>query len=159
MQNGAVGYFAGFMADKLIKSLMLASSADSQAYADNILGNLSKERGRIKLCLRAIAQGKGILFQLVGGDCHIGAVAISAPGKKASALALPGHREDGLALQLAEKLSEALDCPIAVSAGIHFTSISEAEIAIVRELADELASAFIATYHKPKKPASGLAEA
>ena len=119
-----------------------------QPFNKDKLWDLCRGKGRIKLCLRAINQGSGILCQLVGGEWHIGAVAISAPKENSSVLGFAGHKEDELALKIADKLSNALNCPIAICTGIHFDSISQAEIAIVQELADELASDFIACHGK-----------
>lgn len=94
--------------------------------------------GRLELCLRLVPQGRDIHAFLLGGDAHVGAVAIAAPGEAARVLQRPHHREGELAALVAERLAAALGRAVSVSCGIHFADISRAEISTVEELARRL---------------------
>ena len=63
-------------------------------------------------------------------------------------LALPGHREDALALRMAQSMAEALHCAVCVSAGIHYDNITRAEIQQVEQMAQSLTQRCIAALTK-----------
>ena len=63
-------------------------------------------------------------------------------------LALPGHREDALALRMAQSMAEALHCAVCVSAGIHYDNITRAEIQQVEQMAQSLTERCIAALTK-----------
>lgn len=94
--------------------------------------------GRLALCLRLMPQGRDLHAFLLGGEAHVGAVALAAPGEATEVRQRPHHREGALAALVAERLSGALGCAVSVSCGIHFTAISRAEIAGVEAMARRL---------------------
>ncbi len=63
-------------------------------------------------------------------------------------LALPGHREDALALRMAQSMAETLHCAVCVSAGIHYDNITRAEIQQVEQMAQSLTQRCIAALTK-----------
>ena len=94
--------------------------------------------GRVELCLRLMPQGRDLHAFLLGGEAHVGAVALAIPGEAAKVVQRPGHREGELAALVAERLAAALGCAVSVSSGIHFADISRAEITTVEKLAERL---------------------
>lgn len=107
---------------------------------------LTAKHGRLAITLRALRQGRDLQVMCSGGDAHIGAVALASPCLQDTAdqkhqnalLALPGHREDQLALRMAHRLAKELNCTVCVSAGIHFDCITKEEIERVLHLVDTL---------------------
>ena len=92
----------------------------------------------MELCLRLVPQGRDLHAFLIGGEAHVGAVALAIPGEAAKVLQRPGHREGDLAARVAERLAAALGCAVSVSSGIHFADISRTEICTVEKLAERL---------------------
>ena len=132
-------------------------------------------QGRLNLYLRVFRQGRDLQVLCGGGASHIGAVALAAPNDghaqhadahslagqadqtgqanqpgqvKTRLLALPGHREDALALRMAQSMAESLHCAVCVSAGIHYDNITRAEIQQVEQMAHDLTQRCIAALTK-----------
>ncbi len=90
--------------------------------------------------IRAYMMGNDVVFLVTGGTAHIGAMAMAwvtteAPFVHSYSLALPGHREGELAVELAETASRALNRTVAVLAGIHLEHPSKEEIEAIVEQA------------------------
>ncbi len=86
--------------------------------------------------------GNDLLVSIWGGEIpHIGAVAVAQPrpslkdsGKRsstASVFCYPGHKEDAIAKEAAERLSAALNANVTVTAGAHWDKIDEPGIEAV----------------------------
>ena len=86
-------------------------------------------------------QGRDLHASLLGGEAHVGAVALAAPGEAAKLIQRPHHREGELAALVAQRLAGAFGCAVSASCGIHFADISRAEIATVEQLAGNLVEA------------------
>lgn len=103
-------------------------------------------RGRITLLMRGRRVGRDLLVELVGGDAHIGAIALAWPGSPGHALSSPDHREQELSSRIASLLANTLACNVAVVAGIHYNHITKAEIDAViglsLELTESMSTAF-----------------
>ena len=69
---------------------------------------------------------------------HIGAVALAPRQDAPAVLALPGHREDQLARQLARRVSQELHVAATVLCGIHIDHITQEELAQVLRTAEQL---------------------
>jgi hypothetical protein len=78
-----------------------------------------------------------------GSKPHIGATAIAVPFRtntgdvsaSVSVIALPGHKEGNVCIQIAELLSKELSKTVLVSCGIHYDAISKKLIdTIITEL-------------------------
>lgn len=131
--------------------------------------HFTARQGRLNVSLRVFRQGRDLQVLCGGGASHIGAVALAAPvqvydqqqgqpGLAAHAaqpgqvetrlLALPGHKEDALALRMATSLAQALHCAVCVSAGIHYDNITRAEIQQVEQMAQDLTQRCIAALAK-----------
>lgn len=111
---------------------------------------LTLARGRVALRMTCTAMGADLCVALTGGDHeHIGAVALAQPrpslapgGARAastSVLTLLGHKEDDLARDLAAFLAARLGAVVCVACGIHLDAIAAEELAVVQDLAQELA--------------------
>ncbi|MTJ92500.1 MAG: hypothetical protein F8N36_06495 [Desulfovibrio sp.] len=119
--------------------------------------------GRLSISLRVFRLGRDLQVLCCGGASHIGAVALATPTQgharqqdlatrptqvEAHLLALPGHKEDALALRMAQSMAEALHCAVCVSAGIHYDNITRAEIQQVEQMAQDLTHRCIAALTK-----------
>lgn len=80
--------------------------------------------------------GQDLLVAIWGGEKHhIGAVAVAQPrpslgdhrlrSATASVFCYPGHKDDMIAKEAAEKISSALNTNVVVTAGIHWDDIDE----------------------------------
>ncbi len=87
--------------------------------------------GRTRVRLDLVAQGRDLVLHLGGGEAHVGAVAVAAPGGPVLLTVVPGHKEGPLAEQAAAALSEAGGCTCAVVAGIHQDDATAEEIAAI----------------------------
>lgn len=101
------------------------------------------QQGRLSMHLRIFRQGRDLQVLCGGGATHIGAVALAAPAQDRTKIqthlaGLPGHKEDALALRMAERLAQALNCAVCVSAGIHYDNITREEIQQVEHMAHDL---------------------
>ncbi|WP_027084649.1 hypothetical protein [Cohnella panacarvi] len=90
--------------------------------------------------IRTFVMGNDVVFLVAGGTAHIGAMATAwisseAPFVQSYSLALPGHREGELAVELAELASRTLNRTVAVLAGIHLERPSKQAIEAIVEKA------------------------
>ncbi len=80
--------------------------------------------------------GRDLLVVIWGGERpHIGAVAVAQPrpslkdsrltSATASVFCYPGHKDDIIAKEAAEKISSALNANVTVAAGMHWDGIDE----------------------------------
>ena len=101
-----------------------------------------KEAYNLEALVKVI--GEDILVAIWGGDKpHIGAVAIAQPrpslkderivSATASVFCYPGHKDDIVAKEAAEKVSAALNRNVTVTVGIHWDNIDEGGIKSVVE--------------------------
>ena len=83
--------------------------------------------------------GQDLLVAIWGGEKpHIGAVAVAQPrpslkdhrltSSTASVFCYPGHKDDIVAKDAAEKISSAINTNVTVTVGIHWDNINESEI-------------------------------
>ncbi len=88
--------------------------------------------------------GQDLLVAMWGGERpHIGAVAVAQPrpslkdnklrSATASVFCYPGHKDDIVAKEAAEKISAALNANVIITAGIHWDDIDEEGIKAVIE--------------------------
>ena len=85
--------------------------------------------------------GQDLLVAIWGGRSHIGAVAVAQPrpslkdqslrSATASVFCYPGHKDDIVAKEAAEKISSALNTNVTVTTGIHWDDIDEEGIKAV----------------------------
>jgi len=110
---------------------------------------LTAAHGRIALTMICVPMGRDLSVTLCGGDqAHIGAVAVSQsrpshePGGAVSAttsvIALPGHKEDDLARNLAARFAARLDAVVSVACGIHMDQLRPGELKAILDLAEAL---------------------
>ena len=99
--------------------------------------------------------GQDLLVAIWGGERpHIGAVAVAQPrpnlkdhslrSATASVFCYPGHKDDIIAKEAAEKISSALNTNVTVTAGIHWDDIDEEGIQSVIENCRQLVNMIIA---------------
>ena len=111
------------------------------------------QQGRLHIHLRVFRQGHDLQVLCGGGATHIGAVALVAPAQgqmqvQTHVTSLPGHKEDALAQRMAERMAQALNCTVCVSAGIHYDSITREEIRQVEHMAQDLTERCISALAK-----------
>lgn len=83
----------------------------------------------VEICF--FQMGADTVFMLTGGEAHIGAAATAYYERGAirtKTIALPGHLEEELALELAVMGAQALKCTVAVVAGIHYDQPTKRDI-------------------------------
>ena len=105
------------------------------------------QQGRLSIHLRVFRQGRDLQVLCGGGATHIAHAA--QPGQvETRLLALPGHKEDALALRMATTLAHALNCAVCVSAGIHYDNITREEIRQVEQMVHDLTERCISALQK-----------
>jgi len=98
--------------------------------------------------------GQDLLVTIWGGEKpHIGAVAVAQPrpslkdesvvSATASVFCYPGHKDDIVAKEAAEKISSALNTNVTVTAGIHWDDIDEEGIKTIMANSQRLVSMII----------------
>ncbi|WP_052339311.1 hypothetical protein [Gorillibacterium massiliense] len=88
--------------------------------------------------VRAEQVGRDYLFIVTGGEAHIGAVAtayLNGEGATTILSVVPGHREDQLVQELAERACLTLSCTATVVAGIHIEKATKEEIKLAVQTA------------------------
>jgi len=93
------------------------------------------------------------LIAIWGGRPHIGAAAVAQPrpslkdqslrSATASVFCYPGHKDDIVAKEAAEKVSSALNTNVTVTAGIHWDDIDEEGIKAVIKNSRQLVTMII----------------
>ena len=112
---------------------------------------LTAQQGRLNIYLHVLRLGRDLQVICGGGDSHIGAVALAAPESgqvQTRLLALPGHKEDALALRMAQHMAQELHCAVCVSAGIHYDTITREEIQQVEQMVQGLTQDCISALKK-----------
>ncbi|MFZ5587843.1 MAG: hypothetical protein ACOZHQ_18145 [Thermodesulfobacteriota bacterium] len=118
-------------------------------------GGLASRDQRLGLSARWLWCGEDLLVAVEGGEKpHIGAVAMATPrpsladparsSATASVFCYLGHKEDGLAKDLAEALAAALNVRVVVTAGAHWDGLGPQEIAQVEASARDLGRRLLA---------------
>nr|WP_176772709.1 hypothetical protein [Sporomusa acidovorans] len=98
--------------------------------------------------------GTDFCLTVTGGDrSHLGAVAVAQVGESmieagkltttVSTITLLGHKEDGMARDLAARLATAVAANVVVCCGIHLDNITPDEIKTVRLMSNEMAGEII----------------
>ena len=97
--------------------------------------------------------GQDLLVAIWGGKPHIGAVAVAQPrpslknqslrSATASVFCYPGHKDDIVAKEAAEKISSALNTNVTVTTGIHWDDIDEEGIKAVIKNSRQLVTMII----------------
>ncbi|MDS0525555.1 hypothetical protein NNC19_07690 [Clostridium sp. SHJSY1] len=116
--------------------------------------DLTLERDRIKINLKAFVIGEDLCVILSGGDSpHIGTVTLSVPrpslthsefnSSTTSVLNLIGHKDDEVAKYVSHILSSKLNKNVVVTCGIHVDNITIEEINITKYLLKELTDVLI----------------
>ena len=114
--------------------------------------DLERSNNRLHIRLQAIPMGRDWCLILTGGDApHLGATAVAQacpnPAKggvsaSVSVITLPGHKEDLLARELADRVATAANANVSVCCGIHLEDITQEEIEDVltqcREMVEEV---------------------
>lgn len=103
--------------------------------------SLEKTKGRLNLRLEARRLGSDLSVAITGGGIHVGAVGVgTVQGNLASSsvITVPGHRDDRIAKEAAERLSKDLGCNCVVVAGVHYEEITVDEIKDIMVMSNTL---------------------
>ncbi len=117
---------------------------------NNSFFRLESTEDDIPVVLTAVRQGVDLCVSLYGGDKgHIGAVALAQPrpsltdptqlSASTSVVTVCGHKEDGLAYDVAESLAQKINGIVTVSCGIHMDNASQQQIQQIVRIARGLA--------------------
>ena len=104
--------------------------------------------GRAELVLKQKQVGKDYVITLTGGEEHVGAVAVGVFDEKsghasASVISLPGHRDEGIALDGARLISEITKTATVFIVGIHLDNITKDEIDTIIVASKQMTDQFI----------------
>ena len=110
--------------------------------------SIKQNVGRTELILEHKHVGNDHVITLTGGEEHVGAVAIGLFDKKsgrasASVISLPGHRDDGIALDSARRVSEVTKAATVFIVGIHLDNITKDEIDKIIVVSRQMTDQFI----------------
>lgn len=116
--------------------------------------DLTIEKGRIKINMKAFEVGEDLCVIISGGDKpHIGCVTLSVPrpslrndktiSATTSILNLVGHKDDEAARYVSHTLSSKLNKNVVVTCGIHVDDITAEEIDVTIKLLKELTNTVI----------------
>lgn len=96
---------------------------------------LTRSVGSIDLRIDVAHLGRDLLVTLVGGEAHVGAVALGGFHTRsyASVITVPDHRDDVIAKEAASLISKELNCSCVVIVGIHVSNASEKQISQIVE--------------------------
>jgi len=96
---------------------------------------LTRHAGSTDLRVDVAHLGRDLLVVLVGGEAHVGAVALGGFHKRsyASVITVPDHRDDIIAKEAASRISKALNCSCVVIVGIHVSNASKQQISQIIE--------------------------
>jgi gallate decarboxylase subunit D len=119
--------------------------------------DLTIEKGRIKINMKAIEIGEDLCVIVSGGDSpHIGCVTLSVPrpslsdkninSATTSILNLTGHKDDEAARYVSHTLSSRLNKNVVITCGIHVDNITNEEINTTINLLKELTDTLVKKY-------------
>ena len=114
----------------------------------DILQSIKQNVGRAKLVLDQKQVGNDHVLTLTGGEGHVGAVAVGLFDEKsarasASVITLPGHRDEGIALDGARRVSEITKAATVFIVGIHLDNITKGEIDKIIVASKQMTDKFI----------------
>jgi hypothetical protein len=106
---------------------------------------LTRSAGSTDLRVDVTHFGRDLVVTLVGGEAHVGAVALGGFHKRsyASVLTVPDHRDDVIAKEAASRISKELNCSCVVIVGIHVSNASEKLVSQIVEASFTLVSELI----------------
>lgn len=112
------------------------------------MNKITQTIGKAELVLEWELMGDDYIVTLKGGREHIGAVAVGMydAGKgisTSSVISLPGHREEGISLNSARKISSFTQRTTVFMAGIHLDDITGEEINKIVEASEDMVDKFI----------------
>ena len=110
--------------------------------------SIKQNVGRAKLVLDQKQVGNDHVLTLTGGEGHVGAVAVGLFDEKsarasASVITLPGHRDEGIALDGARRVSEVTKAATVFIVGIHLDNITKGEIDKIIVASKQMTDKFI----------------
>ncbi len=122
--------------------------------------SVETQQGSYDLKAHVFPIGKDVMVAIWGGDKpHIGAVSTSLPrpsledpsvvSATASTICFPGHKEDELTRNIAQKLSSALNAHVVVAAGAHWKTIDKDGIKTVMQNSKILTDLILARLMSP----------
>ncbi len=95
---------------------------------------ISEGKGKYKVWLKELKQGKDIILLLGGGERpHIGSVVLCEPGKKPRTLNRKWHFDWMVAKPIAKRICKKRGKPVVCIAGIHIDNATKEEIELLKE--------------------------
>jgi hypothetical protein len=93
---------------------------------------ISVGKGKYKVWLKEKVLGNGIILIVGGGEVsHIGSIVFTESGKKSKIIKIPGHKEEKIARDFAEKICLKKKVPILCVCGMHINSATKKDIKIL----------------------------
>ena len=93
---------------------------------------ISVGKGKYKVWLKEEVLDNGIILIVGGGEVsHVGSIVLAEPGKKSKIINIPGHKEEKITKEFAEKTCLKKKVPVSCVCGIHINSATEKDIKIL----------------------------
>jgi len=95
--------------------------------------------GKYRLWVKEEILDKGIILIVGGGQVsHIGSIVLAEPRKTSQVFNLPGHKEEKIARNFAEKTCVKRKMPVLCVCGIHIDDATKEDIKILESNAKKL---------------------
>ena len=99
--------------------------------------SVGKEKYRV--WVREEILDNGIILTVGGGEVsHIGSIVLAEPKKKSQVINLPGHKEEKIAKNFAEKICIKRNMSVLCVCGIHINDATKQDIKILESNAEKL---------------------
>lgn len=103
----------------------------------------TERQGRLLIIAALLPMGPDLIILLMGGDWHLGALAMAGPKEETCHCVEKGHKDHLPAMDMAAKISSALGRNVGVICGIHFEHASPKEIVDILGLCQKLTERII----------------
>jgi len=100
---------------------------------------ISVGKGKHRVWLKEEILDNGIILIVGGGEVsHIGSIVLAEPRKKSQVINLPGHKEEKIARDFAEKTCVKKKMPVLCVCGIHIDDATKEDIKILESNSQKL---------------------
>ena len=100
---------------------------------------ISVGEGKYRVWVKEEILDNGIILIVGGGEVsHIGSIVLAEPGRTSRVINLPGHKEEKIARDFAEKTCVRKRMPVVCVCGIHVDDATKEDIRILESNAERL---------------------
>ena len=100
---------------------------------------ISVGKGKYRVWVKEEILDNGIILVVGGGEVsHIGCIVLAEPRKKSLVINIPGHKEEKIARDFAEKVCVKMKMPVLCACGIRIVNATKEDIKILVSNAEKL---------------------